>query len=88
MKKFSSYFSYTNKRARTTEDTPEQMETGIGSESLSALCEATSSSTSSSTVPTASACTVATSERSSSFRCQLAKLLDARAKQKKMFQQV
>jgi hypothetical protein len=39
------------------------MENGIGSESLSPQCEATSSSASSSTDPTSSACTVATSSK-------------------------
>jgi hypothetical protein len=68
MKKVTSYLSHTNKRACTNEDTPEQMKTGIGSESLSSQCDATSFSASSSTDPTSSACTVATfSERNSSF---------------------
>jgi hypothetical protein len=68
MKKITSYISHTNKRAWTTEDTPEQMGTGIGSESLLLQCEATSTSASSSTIPASSTCTVATSsERNSSF---------------------
>jgi hypothetical protein len=44
MKKVTSYFSHTNNRARTSEDTPEHIETGTGNESLSSHCEAASSS--------------------------------------------